>query len=528
VPQCRARTAELAAKNRPAAESRVLVLVLLWITRSLLALLLGIELAERSGKIQYPRAKRWRLTDYGWQCTVKSAPRTGRKEVEKQAAHIADYWRSVRVGVTQVAPGRIVVRALRADPLAQPFGPELCPPGTYEPHQPEVLYVGRDDFGADRYLPLRGLTGICVSGLPGYGKTSLISSWLCQLTATPAAQFALLDGKNGGDQEPWHDRAWRHCGDQLADALDVLEDAHAEMRRRLRAITALCGQRNAWNASGPTENLPLLVTVIDECQTYLDLAQHKGDRALEGLARRCIALVGELIRKGRSVLCLTILATQKTTGDSIPTSLRDNSGLAVSFALKTTESSVNTPATARPCCARHRPGSAPPSPPSPPAPTHSRASASPRSPSIGPPNAPPPPSATAATRESSSRLKPSPSCSSHHHSPERSNCHGRQAGPAAHRRPHRRVTRHVSELRSPPHRRAQDPVRPRWPARANPRVRVSRVHRGRHRPAGNRLGAPAPEGKLTWPAGRHAASAHSVVSPRAAGKLATAVLTACW
>ena len=61
---------------------------------------------------------------------------------------------------------------------------------------------------------------------------------------------------------------------------------------------------------------------------------------MEGLARRCIALTGELIRKGRSVLCLTILATQKTTGDSIPTSLRDNSGLAVSFALKTTESSV--------------------------------------------------------------------------------------------------------------------------------------------------------------------------------------------
>jgi S-DNA-T family DNA segregation ATPase FtsK/SpoIIIE len=61
---------------------------------------------------------------------------------------------------------------------------------------------------------------------------------------------------------------------------------------------------------------------------------------MESLARRCIALIGELIRKGRSVLCLTILATQKTTGDSIPTSLRDNSGLAVAFALKTTESSV--------------------------------------------------------------------------------------------------------------------------------------------------------------------------------------------
>jgi DNA segregation ATPase FtsK/SpoIIIE, S-DNA-T family len=331
---------ELAAKNRPAAESRALLLVLLALSCRLLALLVGIETAQRAGKIRYPRARRWRLTGYGWQCTVKTSPRTGRKEVEKQAAHIADYWRSVRVGVTQAAPGRLIVRALRTDPLAEPFGPQRCPPGTYLPHIPDVLYVGRDDFGNDRYLPLRGLTGICVSGLPGYGKTSLIASWLCQLTPTPAAQFALLDGKDGGDQEPWHDRAWRHCGDQLADALDVLEDTHAEMRRRLRSITTLRGQRNAWNSGGPTEDLPLLVTVIDECQTYLDLGQHKGDRARENMARRCIALTGELIRKGRSVLCLTILATQKTTGDSIPTSLRDNSGLAVSFALKTTENSV--------------------------------------------------------------------------------------------------------------------------------------------------------------------------------------------
>jgi hypothetical protein len=288
---------ELAAGIRPGAESRALVLILLVGISRLLALLLGIESAERTARILYPRARQWRLTDYGWQCVVKTAPRTGRKEVEKQAAHIADYWRSVRVGVTQAAPGRLIIRALRDDPLAVPFGPDQCPVGTYEPHQPTVLYVGRDDFGNDRYLPLRGLTGICVSGLPGYGKTSLISSWLCQLTTTPAAQFVLLDGKDGGDQEPWRDRAWRHGGDQLINALAVLEDVHAEMRRRLRNIVSICGQRNAWNADGPTEDLPLLITVLDECQTYLDLAQHKGDRATENLARRCIALAGELIRK---------------------------------------------------------------------------------------------------------------------------------------------------------------------------------------------------------------------------------------
>jgi hypothetical protein len=59
------------------------------------------------------------------------------------------------------------------------------------------------------------------------------------------------------------------------------------MRRRLRTITVLCGQCNAWNAGGPTKDLPLPFTVIDERQTHLDLAQHKGDPAVEGLARRC-------------------------------------------------------------------------------------------------------------------------------------------------------------------------------------------------------------------------------------------------
>jgi hypothetical protein len=88
---------ELAARNRPAAESRVLILVLLSCTCRILALLLGIEFAERVGKIHYPRARRWRLVDYGWECLVTTAPRTGRREVEKQAPHIADYWRSVRV-----------------------------------------------------------------------------------------------------------------------------------------------------------------------------------------------------------------------------------------------------------------------------------------------------------------------------------------------------------------------------------------------------------------------------------------------
>jgi S-DNA-T family DNA segregation ATPase FtsK/SpoIIIE len=336
---------ELARKNRPGIESHRGLLVL-WVLfkplRGILAPVVGIEAVEgeKAGRVHYPRTRHWRLTEWGWSFSVKTAPRVGRKEFDKQAVHLADYWRAYRVGITQVAPGRLVVRSLRRDPLADSFGPDQCPPGTFAARRPDRLYLGRDDFGAHRELDLRGVTGIVVSGLPGYGKTSLISSWLCQLAGTAACQAALLDGKDGGDHVDWHPRAWRHAGDDLRDALGVLEDVHAEMRRRLREVAQLTGQRNAWNAGGPSEALPLLLTVIDECQAFLDLQQYKGDPKSEVMARRCIALVGQLIRKGRSVLCLTILATQKTTGDSIPTSLRDNSALAVSFALKTNESAV--------------------------------------------------------------------------------------------------------------------------------------------------------------------------------------------
>ena len=197
--------------------------------------LLGIEAAERLGEDPLPArpalaAHRLRLAMPG----EDRAPHRPQRSREASTA----YRRLLAVRPRRRHPGRTRPASSSAHcaPTRSPnrSGPDRCPPGTFEPHAPTVLYVGRDDFGTDRYLPLRGLTGICVSGLPGYGKTSLIASWLCQLTTTPAAQFALLDGKDGGDQEPWHDRAWRHAGDQLADALDVLEDVHAEMRRRLR------------------------------------------------------------------------------------------------------------------------------------------------------------------------------------------------------------------------------------------------------------------------------------------------------
>jgi S-DNA-T family DNA segregation ATPase FtsK/SpoIIIE len=129
------------------------------------------------------------------------------------------------------------------------------------------------------------------------------------------------------------------AGDDLDQAQGVLEDCHAEMRKRRATVQEITGHRNAW-AAPITEALPLLLVVIDECQTYLDIGAARGNRQAEDRARRMVTLVGELVRKGRSVLVLVILATQKPTSDSLPTTIRDNCALSVAFAVKTREAAV--------------------------------------------------------------------------------------------------------------------------------------------------------------------------------------------
>src|ERR1017187_10930374 len=108
---------------------------------------------------------------------------------------------------------------------------------------------------------------------------------------------------------------------------------------RLSTVVERTGKRNAW-AVGPSDDFPLIIGVLDETQTWLDVAAMRGDQKREAMARRCVRLASEIIRKSGSVMMLGILATQKPTGDSLPVTCRDNCALSVSFGLRTTEGAV--------------------------------------------------------------------------------------------------------------------------------------------------------------------------------------------
>ena len=291
-------------------------------------------------RLRFPRAI---ITPdpYGIRLRVRTIPGTGRAEFEQQAEHLANAMRCYRVQVTQPKPGRIELRGIRRDPLLQP----LDHSGSWPDEFPHRLPLGLDEFGTRRSLRLgRNTTGVVVAGLPGTGKTSLIGSWLGDLAGTLAAQFVILDGKSPdgitGDYADWLDRCQVLTGDDLGDAEAALMFAHDQLRQRLATVAAVTGGRNVWTLGHPSASWPLLCVVLDEAHTFFDREQHKGDRKAEDLARRCVALTSQLIRRGGSVAVLVVMITQKVTGDSLPTILRDNSALAVAFGLKTTEASV--------------------------------------------------------------------------------------------------------------------------------------------------------------------------------------------
>lgn len=89
---------------------------------------------------------------------------------------------------------------------------------------------------------------------------------------------------------------------------------------------------------GPSEAWPLVVVIVDEAHTFFN--ETKTDKERDKLTGEIARMVEELIRKGRNVGIQVILATQKATGDAIPTRIRDNCQVAISFAQRTSEAAV--------------------------------------------------------------------------------------------------------------------------------------------------------------------------------------------
>jgi DNA segregation ATPase FtsK/SpoIIIE, S-DNA-T family len=79
-----------------------------------------------------------------------------------------------------------------------------------------------------------------------------------------------------------------------------------------------------------------VVVVVDESHTYVQTVRRQFKEAAEENAWH----LEQLVKKGRSVAMLTVLITQKQTGDAIPTAVRDVCQFSLSCACKTNDAAV--------------------------------------------------------------------------------------------------------------------------------------------------------------------------------------------
>lgn len=266
---------------------------------------------------------------YGVRAHLQTIPKVGIEEVTKAAGWIADAWGCESVEAKRLKSGLVEIKGLFGNPLDEHFPYDFDASGW-------TLPIGRNPWGRIIEIPLKDLSGIKIAGMPGFGKTMLQLAWVARMARSPLVQFAFFDGKVSdpryGDWGQVGERAMFIVGDNPETANQRLTEIVRLIKDRPAQLTEERGTHKFWK-HGPTETIPLVIVVIDECHNYIDASGLRGrDKELIESNQR---LMRTIAKEARSVGVLAILATQKQTGDAIPTAVRDQLEVGISFAVFT-------------------------------------------------------------------------------------------------------------------------------------------------------------------------------------------------
>src|SRR5882757_3277311 len=126
---------------------------------------------------------------------------------------------------------------------------------------------------------------------------------------------------------------WRACADafigpNIADAIDTLKSLQSTMDSRYDVLLD-AGQRKITRSS----NVPVILVVLDE------LAYFSATIGESKQQKEFVALVRDLVARGRAAAIIAIAATQRPSADIVPTSLRDLFGYRWAFRCSTDASS---------------------------------------------------------------------------------------------------------------------------------------------------------------------------------------------
>lgn len=263
--------------------------------------------------------------------------RVGLSEVTAAADRGTAYMRCETVAVEETTPGEYQIRWFKVAP-ADPLGQARPLTAARSVESVNRVPYGVDEQGEIVYFDYSGKAGGVVSGVPGSGKSAAITSMLASMASLPEVQMLIIDGKAGTDFEFMESRAEWHHTDDFAATIEALERVTAVMRERVATLKSVTGSSNLWHTGPDAERFPLLLVVVDECQTFFDSRGMSKEKKAQ--AESITALVQTLIKVGRSAGIFTWCLTQKSTTDSLPSGIRDQAAVRWACRVMTSEAEV--------------------------------------------------------------------------------------------------------------------------------------------------------------------------------------------
>lgn len=191
----------------------------------------------------------------------------------------------------------------------------------------EPLPFGTDQRG--RAVNLTLIEGnMLIGAMPGMGKTFSLRTLLLGLALDPLTELRVFELKGSGDLAPLEKVAHRYASGQddgsIEQCLISLREVVAECERRAETIKRLPNDLVPENKTTPelaarrSLGLHPLVVAVDECQNLFSHEKY-GDEA----AKLCL----RIIRLGRALGVILLLATQRPDTKSLPTSISANAGI---------------------------------------------------------------------------------------------------------------------------------------------------------------------------------------------------------
>jgi S-DNA-T family DNA segregation ATPase FtsK/SpoIIIE len=191
----------------------------------------------------------------------------------------------------------------------------------------KAIPFGTDQRGRPITLTLM-YANMLIGAMPGAGKTFALKVPLLAAALDPTAQLRVFELKGTGDLD-FAEKVAHHYGSgpddvTIGECLASLREVHKDLETRAKTLARLPKDVRPENkvtaqlAASKTYGLGPLVFVIDECQELFSHPEY-GKEAGE--------LATAIIKRGRALGVILLLATQRPDKTSLPTGISANVGI---------------------------------------------------------------------------------------------------------------------------------------------------------------------------------------------------------